>query len=95
MDIRKVLILVYYWPPSGGAGVQRWLKLTKYLAQQKVKVYVVTVNDKKASYMTVDSSLEVDVHSDVEVHRTDSFEPINYYSKPFCCNKDSLYSVEI
>lgn len=81
MDIRKVLILVYYWPPSGGAGVQRWLKLTKYLAQQKVKVYVVTVNDKKASYMTVDSSLEVDVHSDVEVHRTDSFEPINYYSK--------------
>ncbi len=81
MNVKKVLILAYYWPPSGGAGVQRWLKLTKYLAKQNVKVYVVTVDDQKASYMTVDHSLEVDVHPDVEVFRTDSFEPINYYSK--------------
>ena len=30
---KKVLIITYYWPPSGGAGVQRWLKFTKYLPQ--------------------------------------------------------------
>ena len=29
--MKKVLILTYYWPPSVGAGVQRWLKFTKYL----------------------------------------------------------------
>jgi glycosyltransferase involved in cell wall biosynthesis len=29
--MRKVLIIAYYWPPSGGGGVQRWLKFTKYL----------------------------------------------------------------
>ena len=29
--LRKVLIITYYWPPSGGAGVQRWLKFVKYL----------------------------------------------------------------
>ncbi len=28
---RKVLVITYYWPPSGGAGVQRWLKFVKYL----------------------------------------------------------------
>ena len=31
--IKKVLIITYYWPPSGGAGVQRWLKFVKYLRE--------------------------------------------------------------
>lgn len=26
----KVLIITYYWPPSGGGGVQRWVKMAKY-----------------------------------------------------------------
>ena len=30
---KKVLIITYYWPPSGGAGVQRWLKFVKYLPE--------------------------------------------------------------
>ena len=29
--MKKALIITYYWPPSGGAGVQRWLKFVKYL----------------------------------------------------------------
>lgn len=28
---RRVLIITYYWPPSAGSGVQRWLKFAKYL----------------------------------------------------------------
>ncbi|MBA7549371.1 hypothetical protein ES705_41851 [subsurface metagenome] len=31
MSLKRVLIITYYWPPSGGAGVQRWLKFVKYL----------------------------------------------------------------
>ena len=27
----KVLIVTYYWPPSGGGGVQRWVKFAKHL----------------------------------------------------------------
>lgn len=28
---KKALIITYYWAPSGGPGVQRWLKFVKYL----------------------------------------------------------------
>ena len=31
MTPKKVLIITYYWPPSGGSGVQRWVKFCKYL----------------------------------------------------------------
>ena len=30
MNKKKVLIITYYWPPAGGAGVQRWMKMSKY-----------------------------------------------------------------
>ncbi|MBB1541178.1 MAG: hypothetical protein HG459_007600, partial [Bacteroidia bacterium] len=28
----RVVIVTYSWPPAGGAGVQRWLKMAKCLA---------------------------------------------------------------
>lgn len=28
---RKVLVITYYWPPSGGSAVLRWLKFARYL----------------------------------------------------------------
>ena len=79
--MKKVLLISYYWPPSGGAGVQRWLKLSKYLALSQVEVHVLTVDPKKASYTSIDLSLEKDIDSSVMVHTSDSFEIINYYSK--------------
>ena len=29
--MKRVLIISYYWPPTGGSGVQRWVKFAKYL----------------------------------------------------------------
>lgn len=29
---KKVLLISYYWPPSGGGGVQRWAKMSKYFS---------------------------------------------------------------
>ncbi len=81
MEEKKLLVITYYWPPSGGAGVQRWLKLSKYLAKEGVKVFVLTVDENKASYTSTDASLKKDIHPNIEVIRTDSFEPINYYAK--------------
>lgn len=77
----KILIIIYYWPPSGGAGVQRWLKLSKYLAKLGSEVHVLTVDPKYASYMQLDEKLEEEVSDEVRVHKSKSFEPINYYAK--------------
>ena len=31
--MKRVLIITYYWPPAGGGGVMRWLKMSKYLPE--------------------------------------------------------------
>ena len=79
--MKKVLIITYYWPPSGGAGVQRWVKLVKYMTQENIMPYVLTVNEESASYMQLDSSLIDEVPQEAQVYKTKSFEPINYYAK--------------
>ena len=76
MDTKRVLILTYYWPPSGGAGVQRWLKFCRYLPQYGVEPVVITVDPKVASYPLLDESLLAEVPEDMQVIRTRSFEPL-------------------
>jgi len=79
--MKKVLIITYYWPPSGGAGVQRWLKLSKYLDQFNILPYILTADEKYASYISTDPSLCDDIGENVKVIKTKSFEPINLYGK--------------
>ena len=68
--MKKVLIITYYWPPSGGAGVQRWVKLTKYLSKLNIEVHVLTVNEKEASYIQIDKSLETEIEKKIKVYKT-------------------------
>ncbi|HQF27493.1 MAG TPA: hypothetical protein PLD36_02690, partial [Bacteroidia bacterium] len=75
--MKKLLVITYYWPPSGGAGVQRTLKFVKYFPQFDVKPYVITVDPAKASYPVVDETLFNDVAKDLSIYYTDSFEPLN------------------
>jgi len=77
--LKRVLIITYYWPPSGGAGVQRWLKMTKYLPQFGWKPVVFTAKD--AEYPIHDSSLEKDVSKEAEVIRYPIWEPYDLYKK--------------
>lgn len=79
--MKKVLILTYYWPPSAGAGVQRWLKMSDYLLNENYQPIVITVDPKKASYPKTDEGLISEVSDKIEVHHTDSFEPLNIYKK--------------
>ena len=30
-ELKKVLIVTYYWPPAGGPAIQRTLKFVKYM----------------------------------------------------------------
>ncbi len=73
----KVLIITYYWPPSGGAGVQRWLKFTKYLPSSGWFPVVLTVFPEYAAYPFQDPSLFGEIPLDVEVHRT---KALNYFA---------------
>ena len=38
--------MTYYWPPSGGSGVQRWMYFAKYLKEQGWIPFVITVDEK-------------------------------------------------
>ena len=75
--MNKVLIITYYWVPSGGAGVQRWVKFTKYLRNFGWEPIVYTPQNPE--YPALDHSLEKDVPSDVEVIKTPIWEPYNIY----------------
>lgn len=79
--MKKVLIITYYWPPSGGAGVQRILKFVKYLPMFGVDPVVLTVKPEKATYPVRDETLIKDIDDKLEVHYTSSFEILSFYDK--------------
>ena len=74
-----VIILTYYWPPSGGSGVQRWMYFSKYLKELGWKPFVITVYEKKASYPFLDMSLKKIV-KDIKVIKTSTNEPLKIFS---------------
>ena len=74
-----VIILTYYWPPSGGSGVQRWMYFSKYLKELGWKPFVITVDEKKASYPFLDMSLKKIV-KDIKVIKTSTNEPLKIFS---------------
>lgn len=77
---KKVLILTYYWPPSGGSGVQRWMYFAKYLKRLGWEPFVITVDEKQASYPVLDHQLLNEV-KDIKVIKTDTKEPLKIYSQ--------------
>ncbi len=74
-----MLIVTYYWPPSGGSGVQRWLKFAKYLTRMGWEPYVFTPEN--PSFTINDESLEKDVPNTVEVIRFPIWEPYQLFFK--------------
>lgn len=75
----KVLIITYYWPPSGGAGVQRWLKTVKYLRQYGWEPVIYTpLNPESPS---LDDSLLKDIPEGIEVIRRQIWEPYLLYKR--------------
>ncbi len=77
------MIITYYWPPSGGAGVQRVLKFVKYLRGFHLEPVVITVDKNAASYVVQDPTLLKDVAEGTRVYRTGSFEPLKIFSAVF------------
>lgn len=62
----KILQIAYYFPPMGGAGVQRALKFAKYLPEFGVQPVVLAAEDR--GYIS-DPSLAQEIPASVAVHR--------------------------
>jgi glycosyltransferase involved in cell wall biosynthesis len=73
MSDLRALLVSYAFPPVGGAGVQRVLKLVKYLPRHGVTASVLTAN--APSVPVLDASLERDIPAGTEVVRARTFEP--------------------
>lgn len=65
--VPTVLVIAYYFPPLGGAGVQRTLKFVKYLPDYGWLAHVLTVHD-QASLQ--DSSLVAEIPAEIPITRT-------------------------
>ena len=77
--MKKVLIISYYFPPSGGPGVQRVLKFVKYLPQFGWEPIVLTVEG--GDFPARDESLLKEIPPSTKVYRTKIFEPYRLYRK--------------
>lgn len=74
---KKVLFITYYWPPSGGAGVQRCLKFVKYLPCFDIEPHVYTVEN--GEYPSIDESLENDIPKEAVVIKRPIWEPYQIF----------------
>lgn len=90
---KKVLIITYYWPPSGGSGVQRWLKFVKYLPSFGWEPYVFTPEN--PAFAIRDESLLKDVPPEAEVIRLPIWEPYDIFLKLSGTSKKSLKPTEL
>ena len=79
--MKRVLFISYYFPPSGGSGVQRPLKFVKYFREFNWDPTVLTVDPKFASFPDLDHALEADIPANVRVIRTRSRDPYAAYAK--------------
>src|SRR5512132_3440110 len=73
--VKKLLVIAYFFPPSGSVGVYRTLKFVKYLPEFGWEPVVLTVSNGK--FPVYDESLLKLIPAGVEVHRCASWETLN------------------
>ncbi|WP_373524317.1 glycosyltransferase family 4 protein [Aquiflexum sp.] len=76
---KKVLIITYYWPPSAGSGVQRWLKFAKYLPEFGWEPVIFTPEN--PDFELKDESLIQEINPQLEVIKFPIWEPYSIFRK--------------
>lgn len=77
--MKRALIISYYWPPSGGSGVQRWVKFAKYLPSKGWQPVVYTPENPEL--IATDETLAAEVPAEAEIVRRHITEPYGIYRK--------------
>lgn len=65
--MKKVLIIAYYFPPIGGGGVQRALKMAKYIGEFGWEPHILTVAPQ--DHVSLDETLLDQLPEGVHIHR--------------------------
>lgn len=88
--MKRVLIIAYYWPPSGGSGVQRWVKFVKHLRSFGWEPIIYTPEN---PFVTEhDESLLKEIPEGVEVLKVPVFEITKYFGAPTASNTSGSYT---
>ena len=75
--MKKVLLITYYWPPSGAIGVHRCLKFAKYLRDFGWEPIIYTAQN--AQYPYLDESNYRHIPKNITVLKHKIFEPFGLY----------------
>lgn len=92
-EVKRVLIISYYWPPTGGSGVQRWVKFAKYLPSEGWQPVIYTPENPEQ--LAIDTSLEAEVPAEAEIIRRKILEPYEMYKKILRRSGHSKEAVEV
>jgi glycosyltransferase involved in cell wall biosynthesis len=77
--MKKVLIITYYWPPSGGIGVHRCLKFVKYLREFGWEPVVYAPLE--AQYPYFDNTNFSHIPENITILKQNIFEPFDLFKK--------------
>jgi hypothetical protein len=91
--MKNLLIIAYYFPPSGGPGVQRVLKHVQYLPEFGWNPIVLTVEN--GQFPARDESLLEKIPPNIPVYRTHIFEPYDLYRTLTGKSKDTAIDVNV
>jgi hypothetical protein len=89
--MKKVLFVTYYFPPSGGPGVQRVLKFIKYLPKFGWEPIVFTVSN--GQHLGYDESLFKDLPAILNIYKSKTIEPYSIYN--FLTGKDKSSTIDV
>lgn len=78
MSEKKILIVTYYWPPSGGVGVQRWLNYAIQLKERGWEPIIYTPENPQ--FEIQDESL-LDRVKLIRVVKTEIWEPFKFFHR--------------
>ena len=91
--MKRVLVITYYWPPTGGSGVQRWVKFAKYLPEFGWQPVIYTPENPEQ--LAIDESLAAEIPAETEIVKTRIMEPYELYKKFLRKSGHSKEAVEV
>jgi len=87
----KVLLITYYWPPAGGGGVFRWLKMSRYFQENNIDLHIYTPSNPE--FPAIDGGLVEEVSETLTIIKRPILEPYSLYKKFTGKKKDEkIYS---